>query len=721
MKRFLMFLIVLVVVPGLVLFSAEKPKIKKGADVTTVKGFSRSWQDVNKTTLDKRQGPRKMKTILNFQNPRQIVKKSQTADPVVQTAVSGDLKREGLLMPTPLLQFAGMNFSQNGAGWPPDTCGDVGINHYVQAVNISIGIYNKSTGAPISTTTFDDFFEGSAVSGTPCDEDNQGDPIVLYDQYAQRWVIFDFAWTGTSNGSWFSIAASKTSDPTGEWWLYPLHADTTLMNDYPKGGVWHDGIYITANMFQFTGSFQHVKVWVLKKPDLYNGTLTVQSLTDSAYEAWSILPTHAKGATAPASGTPNYMYALDADEYGSPSIDALYTWKLTVDWNNSANTTWDGPYTMTTAAFGLTASRIPQPGTSTTLDSLYGRLMNPAIYRNFGTYGAVYLNHVCEYNSTRQTRWYEVRINSGNSSIYQQGTYVPDTNHRWMGSIAGDANGNIALGYSVSSGSVYPSIRYCGRLAADTLGQMSQGEASMIAGTGSQTSYTRWGDYSSMSIDPVDDLTFWYTQEYYVTTGTNWQTRIGSFKFGAAPTPPAAPTNLTAAAPVCNQVNLGWTDNANNEDGFKIDRSTDGTNFSQLTTVGANVTSYSDTTVAATTQYWYKVKAYNGGGDSAYSNTATVTTPQCTGTPPAAPTIRRVTRGRTNISFTWYDNATDETGYRVYRGLTSTSLTLIATLPANTTSYNSTGLSRRTTYYFKVCAYNTYGEGCSNVFSATTK
>jgi len=720
MKKFFVFLIVFLIVPGLVLFSGDKPRIKKGAKTITIKGSSRHWKDADKTTLDKRQGPRKMKPILNFQNPRQIVKKSQTADPVVQSTVPSSLKREGTLMPTPLTHFAGMNFLQNGAGWPPDTCGDVGIDHYVQAVNTSIGIYNKSTGASISTTTFDDFFEGAAVTGTPCDEDNMGDPIVLYDQYAQRWVIFDFAWSGTNDGSWFSIAASKTSDPTGEWWLYALHADTTLMNDYPKAGVWNDGIYITANMFLFSGSYQHVKVWVLKKPDLYNGTLTVQDLTDSSYEAWSILPTHAKGSTAPPSGAPNYMYALDADEYGSPSIDAIYWWKLSVDWNTPANTTWAGPYTMTTAAFGLTASRIPQPGTSTTLDSLYGRLMNPAIYRNFGDYEAVYLNHMCEYNSTRQERWYEVRINSGTSSIYQQGTFAPDSNHRWMGSIAADKNGNIALGYSLSSSSVYPSICYAGRLATDTLNQLSQGEAAMIAGSGSQTSYTRWGDYSSMSIDPVDDETFWYTQEYYVSTGTNWQTRIGSFKFGPPPTPPAAPSGLGASAVACSQVDLSWTDNADNEDGFNIERSTDGTNFSQLTTVSSNVTSYSDTSVAGSTSYWYRVKAYNSGGDSNYSNTASATTPQCTN-PPAAPTITSTYRSKYYIIIDWTDNASDETGYRVYRGLSSSNLTLVATLPANTTSYNDSGLTRKTVYYYKVCAYNGNGEGCSSVFNVRTK
>jgi hypothetical protein len=722
MKRALMFLVVLLIVPGLVLLSGDKPKVKKGAEVTLASGTLVQWQDIEKVNFTRTPEKRKMKAVLNFENPRKIVKKSSTADPVVQGGLDREdrsLDRESLI-PTPTIQFAGMNLSANGAGWPPDTNGDVGMNYYVQVVNTSIGIYNKSTGAQVSTTTFDAFFP-SAV-GSPCDSDNNGDPIVHYDPYNQRWVLYDFAWSGTNNGSYFSIAASQTSDPTGAWWTYCLQADNTLMNDYPKSGVWHDGIYMTANMFSFSGSFQHAKIWVLKVPDIYSGTLTVQSFTDSSYEAWSILPSNAKGTTPPSTGTPNYMFALDADEYGSPSIDAIYWWKLAVDWTTPANTTWSGPYTMTTAAFGLTASRVPQPGTSTTLDSLYGRLMYPAIYRKAPT-EAVYLNHVCEYNSTRTERWYEIRISSGTCSIYQQSTYAPDSNHRWMGSIAGDKNGGIAMGYSVSSSSVYPSIRYAGRLVTDTLNQMSQGEATMIAGTGSQTSYTRWGDYSGITIDPADDETFWYTTEYYTSTGTNWQTRIGAFKLssGPPPTPPAAPTNLTATAPLCNRIDLAWTDNATNEDGFKIERSINGTTFSQIATVGANVTSYQDSTVAAQTQYWYRVRAYNAGGDSSYSNTATATTPQCTGTAPAAPTISSMASTRSTITVRWSDNSNNEDGFKIYRGLSSSSLSLVATVAANTTSYTDTGLTRRTTYYYKVCAYNAYGENCSAIVSRRTR
>ncbi len=543
LKNILVLLLVIALIPAFSMTGfakADKPALKKGAKVSTVNGTIRHWKDTRKITLDQMMNTRKLKTVLNFKNPRSIVK-APSLDRAEQRSMSRGLKA----MSAPIIDFAGMSLSANGAGWPPDTCGDVGPNHYVQAVNTSIGIYNKSTGTLISATTFDSFFGGSA----PCTNDNNGDPIVLYDRYNQRWFILDFAWTSTSGPFYYSVAASQSSDPTGSWWQYCFQADSSLLNDYPKSGVWHDGIYTTANMFVYSsGSFQHVKIWAFKTPDIYTGTLTSQSLTDTSSQAWSLLPSNSISATAPVG--PNYMYAIDADEFGGSSIDALYVWKYDVDWNTPANTTWTGHSTMNVAAYGLTASGIPQSGTSVQLDSLFGRLMYPANYRNFGTHESVYLNHVAESGGKRVTRWYEIRINGGTSSIYQQSTYNPDSSMRWMGSIAGDKYGNIALAYSVGSSAMKPAIRYSGRLSTDPLNTMGQGEASMIEGTGHQTTYTRWGDYSHLTIDPDDDETFWYTTEYYASSGTNWQTRIGSFKIATTQLPPVAnftgsPTTIT--------------------------------------------------------------------------------------------------------------------------------------------------------------------------------
>jgi len=525
----LMTLAVVVMVPSAGANGPVTPRIRQGAEQITVQGMTRHWRDADKTPLDLRPGPRKFRQNNEHEYERPIVVRPQETDPVVQ-GWSGRGRPGEKDLTTPLASYAGMNLSANGGGWPPDTTGDVGLTYYVQAVNTSIGIYRKSDGALISATTFDDFFGGTGIAGTPCDENNNGDPIVLFDPYDERWFILDFAWDPSeTDGSYFSVAVSKTSDPTGEWWQYAMRADNIWMNDYPKAGIWSDGIYITANMFQFSGGFQGVKVWALKKPDIYAGTLQAQSIFDNSWEAWSILPANARGPAPPA-GAPNYMFTFDANEWGYAPVDRLCMFAYAVDWTTPANTTWTGPVYAETAAFTLSSSNIPQQGTSKQLDSLYSRLMYPANYRNFGTHESVYLCHTVSVGGVQSIRWYETRIDAGALSVHQQGTFAPDTHHRWMGSVAADRNGAMAVGYSVSSGSMYPAIRYAGRLTLDPLNELTRGERSGIAGTGSQSSISRWGDYSTLGIDPVDDETFWYTQEYYISSGTNWQTRIIAFR-----------------------------------------------------------------------------------------------------------------------------------------------------------------------------------------------
>lgn len=524
-KKVLVISAVLMLIPGLVLFSGdnsvEKPKVVKSTKVITVKGFPRSMQDVDRTPLNQRLAPRKMKPVLNFQSPRKIKRNTQVLDPVVQKGrTANGLERQSRVV-TNINGFVGMNLAQHGSGWPPDPTGDVGKRYYVQAVNTSIGIFNKSTGT-YTTTTFDNFFSGPAVQGTPCDNDNKGDPIVLYDWYENRWLILDFAWyPGFSTGTWFSIAASQTSDPNGAWWLYALQADPNLINDYPKAGIWNDGIYVTANMFSQTGSFQGVRVWSWKKPDIYNGRLTSVSVNPTGWQAWSLLPSNAKGSAPPPARDPNYMFAMDSSAFGPPSIDAIYWWKATVNWATST-LTLTGPYTMVVAPFGLTALQVPQPGTTNTLDSILGRLMQPANYRNFGNFASVYLCHLVEAGNRRTMRWYEINVANQNCTINLQATYLPPAHHRWVGSICGDKEGKIAMGYSVSSSTLWPSIA--------VLDCINVIEAGLMRGRGSQLFYDRWGDYTHMTIDPRDDKTFWYTNEYYLVDGTNWQTWIGSFQ-----------------------------------------------------------------------------------------------------------------------------------------------------------------------------------------------
>jgi hypothetical protein len=245
----------------------------------------------------------------------------------------------------------------------------------------------------------------------------------------------------------------------------------------------------------------------------------------------SVQPSHLEGRAQPPAGSPNFMVNFGAN--------SLNLWKFHVDWTTPANTTLSGPTNVPVAAFTPAcggSNCVKQSGTNQKLDSLGDRLMFRLAYRNFGTFQSLVVNHSVKVGTARNNpytgvRWYELRNPSGIPTVFQQSTFSPDTSFRWMGSIAQDKQGNMALGYSISSGSMFPSIRYTGRLATDTLNTM-QAEASMQNGAGSQRQLDRWGDYSAMSIDPVDDCTFWYTTEYLKSTGSfNWSTRLASFKF----------------------------------------------------------------------------------------------------------------------------------------------------------------------------------------------
>jgi hypothetical protein len=353
---------------------------------------------------------------------------------------------------------------------------------------------------------------------------------VLYDQVSGRWIITDFAFSGsgTTPPYYECIAVSKTADPvSGGWWLYTVTASTTALNDYPKFGIWGDGIYMSANMFTKGASYGGVKVWALNRADMISGAAlhTVAFTLGTSY--FSLLPANVKGTLPPAS-TPEYFMS----DYGSNT--SMKLWKFTTNWTTPTSSTFTGPQSFAVASFTRPASNsVRQKGSSERVDTLGDRLMTWLQYRNVGGTQSLWVSRTVRITSTSTgVRWMEVRNMSGTPSVYQQGTYAPDSNFRWMPSLAVDKFGNMAIGYSVSSSTMYPAIRYAGRLVGDALNTLGQTENTLIAGTGSQSGgYNRWGDYSSMSVDPVNDCTFWYTQEYYETVSNNWQTRIGSFQF----------------------------------------------------------------------------------------------------------------------------------------------------------------------------------------------
>jgi len=447
-----------------------------------------------------------------------------------------------LKMPSPIQSFDGVS-NLNGV-LPPDTEGDVGPNHYVQWVNLSFAVWDKSGNLLYGPAAGKTLWSGF---GGDCETSNDGDPIVQYDQLADRWLMSQFALPNYPDGPFYQcIAVSQTPDPTGAWYRYAFLASSTKLNDYPKFGVWPDGYYMTANQFNTDGSWGGAGAFVFERDQMLLGNPAQMVYFDLFLvdpNLGGMLPSDMEGATPPAVGSPNVYMEVDDNGLGYPA-DQLELWQFHVDWTTPANSTFTGPTLLSTAAFDSTLCNfnpncIPQKGTSKKLDAIADRLMYRLAFRNLGTHESLVVNHTVDVNGSNHAgiRWYEIRDPWGTPSIYQQGTFSPDSDHRWMGSIAMDGAGNIALGYSVSGSTTFPSIRYTGRLDGDPLGIMTQGEKELTLGSGSQThSSGRWGDYSMMAVDPTDDCTFWYTQEYYsATSSSGWKTRIGSFKFPTCP------------------------------------------------------------------------------------------------------------------------------------------------------------------------------------------
>ena len=478
--------------------------------------------------------------------------------------------------PTPSASFPGLDFANWGAGWPPDTNGDVGPNHFIQTVNTSIGIYDKATGTRLAAFTFDQFFSQSPT-GTPCDNANQGDPVVLYDALSDRWIITDFAWSNYTSGAMYQcMAVSQTGDPvSGGWYFYPWQtAAGGKIPDYPKLGVWPDGIYMSANVFNTTGagSFQNVQTWAFNRAEMETGgTAHAVSFSLPSQIAgstiFSLLPSNLRnnGSSLPA-GTSNYFASLWAP------TNRVRVWKFHVDYAVPANSTFTGPTAVTIATFNPGPATAPEQ-TGNNLDTLAPRAMMQNQYQNVGGTESIWLTHTVGNGAApnvAQIRWYQLDVTGGTivtAAPVQQGTWAPDTKYRYMPSLALDKLGDMALGYTVSDSTTFPAIRYAGRLSTDALNTLGQGETSLIDGTGYQcclfsdgTTNTRWGDYSAMSIDP-DGCTFWYTNEYYDTSPAtlaqdNWKTRIGAFKFpGCVPNTVGTLQGTVTDAATTNPIN----------------------------------------------------------------------------------------------------------------------------------------------------------------------
>ena len=580
------------------------------------------------------------------ENPRLKHSHKDAPDPVVQTAQSAPITAA---MPSTDLNFDGVPFPGVACNCaPPDTNGEVGDTQYVQIVNEGYQVFDKTTGASqLGPSGIATLWQGF---GGVCEFNGNGDPVVMYDQIAGRWIISQFA--GSSVPTDECIAVSTTNDATGTYFRYGFHLGSNFF-DYPHLAVWPDGYYMSMNVFNSTGTlFLGPQPFAFDRAKMLNGqpaTFITTGVTGGPSED-VYLPADLDGSTLPPAGAPATFVEF-------PSGGSYRTFHFHADFGTPGNSSFTLFASPAAAGFSLlcstTRSCVPQSGTTSRLDGIGDRLMFRLAYRNFGDHESVVGNYSVSSGTVSGVRWFELRnVTSGPVTKFQESTYQPDSTWRWMGSAAMDGSGNIAVGYSASSSSLFPQIRYAGRLATDPLNTLAQGEGTLFAGTGSQSGTgSRWGDYSDLTVDPVDDCTFWYTNEYYATTsGFNWRTRIGSFKFpgcGGAPTPtptatptgtptptptpsgaPNAPSNLVGNAVSGTQINLSWTDNSNDEDVFKIERCTGNNcaNFGEIAQVGANVTSYPNTGLSRNTWYRYRVRASNANGNSAYSNIVTVKT-----------------------------------------------------------------------------------------------
>lgn len=515
-------------------------------------------------------------SIVDMDGGGRIPDAPQDADGAAQRSLSAPR------IPAPTTSFDGPPNVSGVA--PPDPAGDVGPEHYVAMSNLFFQIFDLSGaslfGPAANNTLWTDF-------GGACEAENSGDPIVLYDQLADRWLLTQF----TSAGPDFfnCVALSQSSDPTGAYYRWAFTTGTNFP-DYPKYGVWTDAYVISTREFQ-GNSYVGVGAYAIDRAQMVAGNpnpTVIDFFVDRSAPAIvgdGLLPADIDGTTLPPPGAPHYMLGTqdDGGPYGAAN-DALLLWKFDIDFAVPGNSSFTLTNTIPTAAFdtqfsgctGGARNCIPQPGTANRLDiqSYRQRPLHRLAYRNFGTHEALVTNQSVEGDpGMAGIRWWELRDPDGTPVIFQESTYVPgatDGIHRWMGSAAMDSAGNMALAYSASSGTVFPSIRYSGRLATDPINMLDQGEGEIHAGTGSQTGGgSRWGDYTSLNVDPVDDCTFWHVNEYLPTTSERgWQLRIGAFRFDECGSPGFYMSPTPGEASICAGTDASYEFNLRGFSGF---------------------------------------------------------------------------------------------------------------------------------------------------------
>jgi hypothetical protein len=453
--------------------------------------------------------------------------------------------------------FEGLGLGTPGfsvAGAPSGATIGVSPTQVVQWVNSQIAVYDKA-GIPLLPAP--GFINGNAIwssfdSASLCRTTNRGNPMVQYDRISRRWILTQFAFNSDFSKSSTCIAVSVTDDARGAYYLYEYSFGNKLPND-AKLAVWTDGYYITYNLYTSGSSFAGARSCAYNKAVMLVGGPTPDAVcfdmpAGSSQVRFAILPGDLDGTVLPPAGTPNPQLSWNW-AFTAAAPYKLQLSKFKPNFATPALSTFDdgfGGASLSSVDIQLDSSTVaacndnagpcvPQLGTTQLLDSVGSFLNYRLVYRNFGTHDALLFTQAVDPSTSpvAAVRWWEIRNpNAETPLVYQNSTFTPGDESRWNSSAAFDKRGNIAVGYSASSPTLNPSIRITGRLRNDPKNLMRT-ELDLQAGTGSQTTtLNRWGQQSTMQIDPADDCTFWYTTQYLATNGTfNWRTRIASFKF----------------------------------------------------------------------------------------------------------------------------------------------------------------------------------------------
>ena len=606
----------------------------------------------------------------------------------------------------PIANFDG----QNSPYYPPDCNGTAGPNHFMQTINCVYAIYNKSGTLVAGPTNLNLLF-----NGVPGSNYNDGDPIILYDEQADRWFVTEFSISGSTD--YILMAVSVTNDPTGSWYTYSFQVDA--MPDYPKFSIWRDGYYMGDN------NSSTKDIYVFERSKILLGQ-TAQYVgfnnpnRPASVDGFMCVPPVDNDGTFAPTGAPGLFIAFNDDGFGGGS-DELWIYELTVNWTTPSSSTFSRVQQLTVPAFdsnfGNTWDNIVQPGTSQKLDAIPQVIMNAPQYRNFTSYQTLVCCHTVDVDNSNHAgiRWYELRKTTGSWTLRQSGTYAPDSHSRWMGSIMLNPNGKIALGYSVSSSTVYPGIRYTGQSAgayAAGAGVLDIPEEVIFTGAYSQTGYNRWGDYSQMCVDPADNEMFWFTSEYIGSGGAR-KTRIASFKFGNAPTvTTTAATNVTQ-----NSATINGTVNPNGLATTYYFEWGTSTSYGSTTTSGSAGAGTSAVTISAnltslTTGVTYHYRAVGSNTDgTSYGLDMTFT-------PGAAAVTTTAASAITATTATSGGNVTTDGGTPVTARGVCWSTNVNPTISDSHTTDGSgtgvftsslTGLSPNTTYHIRAYATNSGG------------